>query len=585
MAFILANGKQQYFDDNGDPLAAGKLWTMQPGPGVTTPKNTWSDAGETSLNTNPIILNARGEAQVFWNGAYNVRLETAAGGLIYTVESITTAYSDTVLRADLASTAVGKGAALVGYLPGVTGAVATTVQAKLRQTVSLFDFMTAAQIADVQAGTRLLNVTTAVQAAFDYAKAVTDRELQIDIPAGDYAVNTLSLYRCHNVVLNVMGSAYFTGVSASEAKLLSVNGADGDFTRRMVINGILRFQNIGGTAYQYGVYFKGVTDSHLLLSVSGAYSEAAIYLDVCFNNIGELTASNSTSNKHLILCDQNNVNINRFRVRCAGTGAATGQIGLEAAGNGNEWYGDISSCQYGVKLVAAKGSTFLFYMEVVGAPVTCSGTSRGISFQGGYYEIQSSSTCFDFSGGTVQGLHMAGMRLVGVNAGSARQLFNWGSAAYSVTLGAYDAAAFDTESTGTLRGSSGGIADQLFGAVRHRSNGVASLLGGSSKVFIAQTVSGAGTVTLDASLGDVRSLTVSTAGAVVIGAPTNPTAGQEMTIEVRNTSGGALTLSWNAAFKLAAWTSPANTFGRSITFIYDGTNWKEVSRVSVDVPN
>ena len=88
MAIILAQGKQQYFDDSGNPLNGGKLWTMQPGPGITTPKATRKDAAETALNTNPIILNARGEAQVFWSGPYNVRLETAAGGLIWTVENI-----------------------------------------------------------------------------------------------------------------------------------------------------------------------------------------------------------------------------------------------------------------------------------------------------------------------------------------------------------------------------------------------------------------------------------------------------------------------------------------------------------------
>ena len=37
----------------------------------------------------------------------------------------------------------------VSYLPAGTGAVATTVQSKLRETVSVFDFMTPEQIADV----------------------------------------------------------------------------------------------------------------------------------------------------------------------------------------------------------------------------------------------------------------------------------------------------------------------------------------------------------------------------------------------------------------------------------------------------
>ena len=111
MAFILANGRQQYFDDSGNPLNGGKLWTMQPGAGVTTPKATWTDAAETALNTNPIVLNARGEAQVFWSGNYNVRLETASGGLIYTVENIagTSGTIDTISA--LAFGAVGNGTA------------------------------------------------------------------------------------------------------------------------------------------------------------------------------------------------------------------------------------------------------------------------------------------------------------------------------------------------------------------------------------------------------------------------------------------------------------------------------------------
>ena len=70
--------------------------------------------------------------------------------------------TDPSLRADLAASS---GAGLVGYLPAGTGAVARTVQSKLRESVSVMDFMTAAQIADVQAKTFSLDVTAAVQTA------------------------------------------------------------------------------------------------------------------------------------------------------------------------------------------------------------------------------------------------------------------------------------------------------------------------------------------------------------------------------------------------------------------------------------
>jgi hypothetical protein len=73
-----------------------------------------------------------------------------------------------------------------------TGAVATTVQTRLRQTISVFDFMTAAQIADVIARSRLVDVTTALQAAYD--KANTEG-YAVFHPAGSYKITAaLTIY-------------------------------------------------------------------------------------------------------------------------------------------------------------------------------------------------------------------------------------------------------------------------------------------------------------------------------------------------------------------------------------------------------
>ena len=70
----------------------------------------------------------------------------------------------------------------IRYTPAGTGAVATTVQSKLRESVSVFDFMTAAQIADVQAGTASVDVTAAIQAAHAASK-------QVHYPRGKYRIN------------------------------------------------------------------------------------------------------------------------------------------------------------------------------------------------------------------------------------------------------------------------------------------------------------------------------------------------------------------------------------------------------------
>lgn len=53
-------------------------------------------------------------------------------------------------------------ASAVTYQPAGPGAKARTAQSKLREAVSVFDFMTPEQIADVQAGTALLDVSSAI---------------------------------------------------------------------------------------------------------------------------------------------------------------------------------------------------------------------------------------------------------------------------------------------------------------------------------------------------------------------------------------------------------------------------------------
>lgn len=67
------------------------------------------------------------------------------------------------------------------YQPAGTGAVATTVQVKLRERISAFDFMTAAQVASVQARDLLEDVTVPLQAFFDACRGKKGY-----LPAGTY---------------------------------------------------------------------------------------------------------------------------------------------------------------------------------------------------------------------------------------------------------------------------------------------------------------------------------------------------------------------------------------------------------------
>jgi hypothetical protein len=62
-ALLVPNAKQQFCDQNGQPLAGGLVYHYVPG--TTTPANTWLDPGLTVLNTNPIQLDQAGRCQIW----------------------------------------------------------------------------------------------------------------------------------------------------------------------------------------------------------------------------------------------------------------------------------------------------------------------------------------------------------------------------------------------------------------------------------------------------------------------------------------------------------------------------------------
>jgi hypothetical protein len=96
------------------------------------------------------------------------------------------------------------------------------------------------------------------------------------------------------------------------------------------------------------------------------------------------------------------------------------------------------------------------------------------------------------------------------------------------------------------------------------------------------------TVTIETGLGNQFAINATNGTAFTISTPTalGTTPGQRITIQVINLHSGALgTITWGAGYKMAAWTSPANGFSRSIDFQFDGTVWREVSRTPADVPN
>jgi hypothetical protein len=74
MARLSPQGKFRALDQNGDPLSGGKLYTYEAG--TSTPKTSYTAADEVTPNSNPVILDANGYANVYLeSGSYKLVLD------------------------------------------------------------------------------------------------------------------------------------------------------------------------------------------------------------------------------------------------------------------------------------------------------------------------------------------------------------------------------------------------------------------------------------------------------------------------------------------------------------------------------
>jgi len=88
MAVVTPTPKAQFFYADGTPLVGGKLYSYEAG--STTPQNTYTDYTGLVPNENPVILDSRGEANV-WLGeaSYKFKLTDENEVEIWTVDYVT----------------------------------------------------------------------------------------------------------------------------------------------------------------------------------------------------------------------------------------------------------------------------------------------------------------------------------------------------------------------------------------------------------------------------------------------------------------------------------------------------------------
>jgi len=217
---LFAGAGAQFFDNNGNPLSGGKIYTYAAG--TTTPNPTYTTNSDSSLHTNPIVLDAAGrvpsggEIWLQLGVGYKFVVKTSAEVLIATYDNIPSSAqppaandADSIMyeqgyTVTAGSFVVGKiyriasvgttNFTLIGAVNNTVGThfIATgvgtgtgtaqlsqTVETKLQEFISVKDFGAV--------GDGVVDDIAAINAAIAYAKATTNVK-GIYFPTGNYRI-------------------------------------------------------------------------------------------------------------------------------------------------------------------------------------------------------------------------------------------------------------------------------------------------------------------------------------------------------------------------------------------------------------
>jgi hypothetical protein len=87
IATLSPSPKMQFFTAAGVPLVGGKLFTYASG--TTVPLATYTTSAATTANANPVILDSRGEANVWFGPSrYTLVLKDSLDNLIWTADGV-----------------------------------------------------------------------------------------------------------------------------------------------------------------------------------------------------------------------------------------------------------------------------------------------------------------------------------------------------------------------------------------------------------------------------------------------------------------------------------------------------------------
>jgi hypothetical protein len=252
---MLAGAGAQFFDNSGVILSGGLVYTYAAG--TTTPQAAYTTSSGSTAHTNPIVLDSAGRVpsggEIWLTDAvaYKFLLKTSAAVTIGTYDNVTGNSSGIS-----SSLAASSGSSLVGFIQSGTGAVATTVQSKLRESVSVMDFGAV--------GDGVTNDAAAIQLALNTGKSVL-------IPSGTFLFGSTVSFTADNQCIYGVGN---TSILKSGPNSVYINSVGFD-------NLTVRDLKIVGTGTNGGITITSSSQNFDVLNVYFYEGGQRVWLFTC----------------------------------------------------------------------------------------------------------------------------------------------------------------------------------------------------------------------------------------------------------------------------------------------------------------
>lgn len=165
MAVQMLGIKTKFTDDQGRPLVGGKVHAYFAG--TTTYQDTFKDPDMTIVNTNPIILDDSGSADVYLNGSYRIRIFDKNDVLIEEQDGVTQSASGEITTAK-------------GEIIGLYGAVLNSLTNEVKRAVAAEKTIADSLTSET---TRAKSAESALQSSID-AEAIRAKKAESDLNTG-----------------------------------------------------------------------------------------------------------------------------------------------------------------------------------------------------------------------------------------------------------------------------------------------------------------------------------------------------------------------------------------------------------------